>query len=244
MKKLEDKVAIVTGGASGIGEAIVRLFAQEGAQVICVDLNAENGEALVAELEETTPITFKQADVAEEKRVAEVFEEVIEEFGRVDILINNAGVNTYIPSEERPFEDFQWTTNINLNAVFLWSQHAVRDMLAKDGGVIVNTASKNGVHATGGNAAYDASKAGVIHLTESMAQEYADRGIRINAVSPGFVDTPMVPEGTIDAVKSTIPMKRAGTVEEIAKPVLFLCTEDASYITGHNLLIDGGYVTQ
>lgn len=244
MGKLQDKVAIVTGGASGIGEAIVRLFAKEGAQVICVDLNAENGQALEKDLANDTQICFKQGDVADPERVAEIFEETINEFGRVDILINNAGVNTYMPSEDRPYDDFKWTTDINLNSVFLWSQHAIRDMLAKDGGVIVNTASMNGIRSVGGNAAYDASKAGVIHLTESMAQEYAARGIRINAVSPGFVDTPMVPEGTIEAVAPTIPMRRAGEADEIAKPVLFLCTDESSYITGHNLVIDGGFTTQ
>lgn len=244
MGRLKDKVAIVTGGASGIGEAIVRLFAKEGAKVVSVDLDSEKGAALENELKEELSVQFMQGDVADEARVAEIFKEVIATYGQVDILINNAGVNTYIPSEERPYEDFKWTVDINLNSMFLWSQHAVKDMLEKEGGIIVNTASMNGVRTVGGNAAYDASKAAVIQLTRSMAQEYAARNIRINAVSPGIVKTPMVTDEIIEAMVPTIPMRRPAELEEVAKAFLFFCTDESSYITGQNLAVDGGSLTQ
>lgn len=247
MKKLEGKVAIITGGVSGIGAATARLFAEEGAKLVLVDINEEKGQAFVEELNEAghSEVLFVKADVANEADVKNIFDQTKEKFGSLDILFNNAGIGEVQPSHEVTFERFQQIVSIDLNAVFALSQIAIRDFFLEQGaGVIVNTASMYGWVGAAGSAAYNAAKGGVINLTRSLGVEYGEQNIRVNALCPGYIDTPIILEDYKQVLKDTMPMKRLGTSEEMAKAVLFLASEDSSYMTGASITIDGGFTAQ
>ncbi|KKK36580.1 short-chain dehydrogenase [Mesobacillus campisalis] len=243
--KLQDKVALITGGASGIGAETARLFVSEGAKVVLVDLNEEKGKAFEAELKAlNAEALFVKANITSEEDVAASFRQAIEAFGKVDIVFNNAGIGRVQPSHELEYAEWRHTVNVDLDGVFLVAREAIREMLKAGGGTIVNTASMYGWVGSPGSAAYNAAKGGVVNLTRSLALEYAEQNIRINALCPGFIDTPIIPEESKQALSAATPMKRLGKAEEMAKAVLFLASDDSSFMTGNSLIVDGGYTAQ
>lgn len=245
MAKLQNKVAVITGGASGIGAATARLFVKEGAKVVLVDLNEEKGNAFEAELkEQNAEALFIKANITSEEEVANVFKQTIETFGKVDVVFNNAGIGRVHSSHDLEYSEWRNTVNVDLDGVFLVAREAIREFLKADGGVIVNTASMYGWVGSPGSAAYNAAKGGVINLTRSLALEYAEQNIRINALCPGFIDTPIIHEESKEALRSMTPMKRLGKDEEMAKAVLFMSCDDSSFMTGNTLTVDGGYTAQ
>ncbi|MGN7300352.1 SDR family NAD(P)-dependent oxidoreductase [Ferdinandcohnia sp. SAFN-114] len=245
MGKLQDKVAIITGGASGIGAATARLFVEEGAKVVLVDLNEEKGKAFEEELKAlNAEALFVKANITSEEEVANIYKQTIEAFGKVDIVFNNAGIGRVQPSHELDYSEWRNTVNVDLDGVFLVAREAIREFLKADGGVIVNTASMYGWVGSPGSAAYNAAKGGVVNLTRSLALEYAEQNIRVNALCPGFIDTPIIPEESKEVLRSMTPMKRLGQAKEMAKAVLFLASDDSTFMTGNSLIVDGGYTAQ
>lgn len=245
MGKLQDKVAVITGGVSGIGAATARLFAQEGAKLVLVDFNEEKGNAFVDELKsEGYEVVFVKADVTSEEDVKNIYNVVLDTFGKVDILFNNAGIGAVKPTEELTYAEWRRTVEVDLDGVFLVAQGAIKEFLKSGGGVIVNTASMYGWVGAPGSAAYNAAKAGVINFTRSIGLEYATRNIRVNALCPGFIDTPILGETDREFLTNATPMKRLGKAEEMAKAVLFLASDDSSFMTGNSLVVDGGYTAQ
>lgn len=245
MGKLTGKVAIITGGASGIGAATAKLFVEEGAKVVIVDVNEEKGKAFEEELKnQGGEALFVQADVTNEEDVQNVFAKAKASFGKVDILFNNASIGAVKPTDELPFSEWRKTIAVDLDGVFLFARAAIKEYLQSGGGVIVNTASMYGLVGAAGSAAYNAAKAGVVNFTRSIALEYANRNIRINAICPGFIDTPILGDTDRNGLIEATPMKRLGKPEEIAKAVLFLASDDSSFMTGSALVVDGGYTAQ
>ncbi|NLY80092.1 MAG: SDR family oxidoreductase [Lysinibacillus sp.] len=245
MGKLDNKVAIITGGASGIGAETAKLFIQEGAKVVVVDMNEEKGKAFEEELKaQGGEALFVKADVTNEEDVKNVFDSTKSAFGKVDILFNNAGIGAVKPTEELPFSEWRKTVAVDLDGVFLFAQAAIKEFLQTGEGVIVNTASMYGWVGAPGSAAYNAAKAGVVNFTRSIGLEYASRNIRVNALCPGFIDTPILGETDRQGLIAATPMKRLGKPEEMAKAVLFLASDDSSFMTGSSLIVDGGYTAQ
>lgn len=245
MGKLQGKVAVITGGASGIGAATARLFVSEGAKVVLVDLNEEKGKAFEQELKAlSAEALFIKANITSEAEVAQIFKQAIEAFGKVDVVFNNAGIGRVHASHDLDYSEWRNTVNVDLDGVFLVAREAIREMLKAGGGTIVNTASMYGWVGSPGSAAYNAAKGGVVNLTRSLALEYAEQNIRINALCPGFIDTPIIPEESKQALASATPMKRLGQADEMAKAVLFLASDDSSFMTGNSLIVDGGYTAQ
>ena len=245
MGKLQDKVALITGGASGIGAATARLFVAEGAKVVLVDLNEDKGKAFEAELKAlNADAMFIKANITSEEEVAHIFQQTVEAFGKVDIVFNNAGIGRVHSSHDLDYSEWRNTVNVDLDGVFLVAREAIREMLRTGGGTIVNTASMYGWVGSPGSAAYNAAKGGVVNLTRSLALEYAGQNIRINALCPGFIDTPIIPEESKQELAAITPMKRLGQADEMAKAVLFLASDDSSYMTGSSLIVDGGYTAQ
>jgi NAD(P)-dependent dehydrogenase (short-subunit alcohol dehydrogenase family) len=245
MGKLQGKVAVITGGASGIGAATARLFVSEGAKVVLVDLNEEKGKAFEQELKElNAEALFVKANITSEEEVADVFKQAVETFGKVDVVFNNAGIGRVHSSHDLEYSEWRNTVNVDLDGVFLVAREAIREMLKTGGGAIVNTASMYGWVGSPGSAAYNAAKGGVINLTRSLALEYAEQNIRINALCPGFIDTPIIPEEMKQTLAGITPMKRLGKAEEMAKAVLFMASEDSTFMTGNTLTVDGGYTAQ
>src|SRR5208283_1741894 len=244
MKRLEGKTALITGASSGIGQAIAIRFAQEGANVaINYRSGAEQAEATRAMIQTQkngggSRDIIVQADVSDEEQVKGMFEEVLREFGRLDILVNNAGIQKSCPSHEIDIRDFDRVLAVNLRGPFLCSREAIRHFLSRPGGgVILNNSSVHEIIPKPKYLPYSVSKGGMENLTMSLALEYADRGIRVNAVGPGAVVTP-INKAWIDnpdarhGVESHIPMSRAACPEEISSVFAFLASNDAAYITG------------
>ena len=242
--RLAGKVAVVTGGLSGIGAAIAVRLAAEGARVVAADLSAhdhvvQNGAAALDGIE-PAPL-----DVADEASVAKCFLEVVTRHGRLDILVNSAGIGRDIPFLDTPAAEFDRLIAVNLRGTFLAGQAAAR-LMVKGGGAIVNIASVSGMRGNRGRAAYGASKGGVVTLSQVMAVELAQYGIRVNVIAPGPVETPLVAVLHTDVIRQDwlrqIPMRRYGTPEEMAGVAAFLCSDDAAYVTGHVLAADGGFL--
>ncbi|PUA33660.1 MAG: hypothetical protein B7O98_04410 [Zestosphaera tikiterensis] len=248
--KLKDKVAIITGAAEGIGKAIAIEFVKEGAKVVVADVNLELAEKTVEELKSLggEAIAVK-VDVTNPDEVNAMVSKTLERFGRIDILVNNAGISIQKPLLEMALEDWRRVIDINLTGVFLCTQAVARVMVQQGRGVIVNMASSLGFVAIPRRAAYSASKAGVIGLTRELAVELAPYGIRVVGVAPGWIATQRVlnlaKKGVVneEAIKMMTPMGRLGTPEEVAKVIAFLSSDEASFITGDTILIDGGYVS-
>ena len=253
MAQFEGKVALVTGGGSGIGRATALAFAREGARVVVGDLNPEAGEQTAHTIVDAGgEASFIPADVTHSEQVMALVGGAIKAYGRLDFAHNNAGISGSTPgllAADIPEDAFDRVIDVNLRSVWLCLKYEVPAMLAGGGGAIVNTSSIMGLVATATNPAYAASKHAVIGLTRSFALAYADRGLRVNAICPGYVDTPMFARFRSDpAVEQQIvarhPIGRIGTAEEIAQAVIWLCSDAASFVTGHALVADGGYTAQ
>jgi len=246
--KLENKIAIVTGGASGIGEASVRLFAEEGAKVVIADFS-ERGKDLSDELNAKGHDTlFIKTDVTNEEDVKHMVSETVSHYGKLDILYANAGVADDAPAHELTYEKWKRTIDINLSGVFLSDKYAIEQFLKQgNGGVIVNAGSIHSHVSLPNPTAYSAAKGGVKLLTQNLCTAYAKEGIRVNAVCPGYIDTPLlskVDPKTKEYLANLHPQGRLGKPEEIAKAVLFLASDDSSFVNGTSLLVDGGYTAQ
>ena len=249
MNGITDGVALVTGGSSGIGRAAAQRFGAEGAQVVVADLDTEGGEETVAQIEQAGgDAVFVEANVVETDDIAAMVEATVDTYGGLDFAFNNAGIEgTDALSHEQSFDDWQRVIDINLKGVFAGMREQLPVMLEHGGGAIVNTASIAGLTGFPNLAPYVASKHGVIGLTKTAAKEFGREGVRVNTVCPGVIETPMVarsreenPETTDGAIQMT-PMGRLGKPEEIGDAVVWLCSTDASFVTGESLVVDGGF---
>jgi 3alpha(or 20beta)-hydroxysteroid dehydrogenase len=245
MARLQGKVAIITGGARGMGAATSRLFAAEGATVVIADLLAEAGAALAAEL--GGGAVFRPHDVTSEDAWARLVAEVEAEFGRVDVLVNNAGVLLFRTLLETSLEDYERVLRVNLVGEFLGIKAVAPGMIARGRGSIVNISSVDGMKGANGLAAYCSSKWGVRGLTRVAAMELGHRGVRVNSVHPGGVDTIMTNAAgeareDVDKRFGDIPLQRVGAPEEVARATLFLASDEASYLAGAEIVVDGGMI--
>lgn len=239
--RLENKVAIITGGAGGIGLAAVKRFLEEGAKVAIVDYDKQQGEKIEAELGGN--VAFFAVDVSKLADVKEMVEQVVDRFGKIDILINNAGITRDATLVKMSEEDFEKVIQINLNGVYYCTQAVAPHMIAQGSGKIISTSSVSGVYGNFGQTNYAATKAAIIGMTKTWAKELGRKGINVNAVAPGFTATPMVekmPKKVLQQMEGITSLQRLGKPEDIANAYLFLASDEASYITGHVLQVDGG----
>jgi len=249
-QKFENKVAIITGGSSGIGRASALAFAQEGAKIVVADIDIEGGAETVYIVERAGGEgIFINTDVSNATSVQAMIDKTVKMYGRLDYAHNNAGIGPKLQAiADYTEEDWDHIISINLKGVWLCMKYEIPHMLRQRKGAIVNTASMFGLIGKGRRSAYCASKHGVIGMTRASAQDYASEGIRINAILPGVIPTPMTLstwDGQPDAEVQTIamqPMKRLGTVEEVAAVVVWLCSDAASFVNGHAMAVDGGLV--
>lgn len=250
-KGLRGKVALVTGGSSGIGRAACQLFAREGASVVVADIDAGRGEETVSLIQQSDgQAVFVRTDVAIACDVENTVNQTVAAFGRLDFAFNNAGVALPARTSIVDLTEDEWERliNINLKGVWLGMKYQIPRMLEQGGGAIVNTSSIFGVVATGGTAAYTASKHGVAGITKVAALEYARSGIRINAICPSHILTPMVEDifrsnpPLEERYVAELPIGRLGTSEEVAEAVIWLCSDAASFVTGHIMAVDGGFL--
>ena len=239
--KLVGKIALVTGAGQGMGRAIARRFAEEGATVVALDLNLDNALATLDGIGE--PSGAMALNVADSKAVAETFASIVQRFGRIDILVNNAGIGSVDSFADISDETWARVTGVNLDGAFYCAREAVRAMQkAAAPGVIVNVASTAAVSGDG-PAHYVASKAALIGLTRSMAKELAPQGIRVNTLVPGPTNTPMmqgIPKEWSEAIIKGVPLGRMAEPEDIARAALFLASDDSGFLTGQNLAVNGG----
>jgi 3-oxoacyl-[acyl-carrier protein] reductase len=243
--RLKDKVAIITGGARGIGKKISQTFLKEGASVYIFDVNEEEGARTVGELQPAYDgkVNFFKVDITDEKSVEQSIEKIIEAEGRIDILVNNAGITRDNLILRMSLEDWKKVIDINLTGAFICSKHTVKYMVKNRSGKIINISSIVGVHGNAGQSNYSSSKAGIIGLTKTLARELAGRNILVNAIAPGYIETEMT-EKLSDKIKEKlmeqIPTGRLGSVDDVAKTALFLASDDSNYITGTVINLDGG----
>ncbi|TYS65637.1 3-oxoacyl-ACP reductase FabG [Sutcliffiella horikoshii] len=241
--RLEGKVAIITGAANGLGLEAARVFLKEGAKVALVDYDAALGEQRTAELQAEGDAAFYQVDVSNQAKVVEMVSMVKERFGKINILINNAGITKDNMLLKMSGEDFQKVMDVNVNGVFNCTQAVVPHMLENGKGKIINTSSVSGVYGNVGQTNYAASKAAVVGMTKSWAKEFGRKNINVNAVAPGFVDTNMVatvPEKVIQSLLQVIPLQRLGKPSDIASAYLYLASDESDYVNGTVLHVDGG----
>ncbi len=244
MKKLENKVAIITGAASGIGKAGAEIFSAEGATVIIWDLNEEKANETVNEINSKGGLaSFMKVNTANYEEVERSITEVISKYTKIDILVNNAGITRDSTLLKMTREQWDQVIDVNLTGVFNCTKCTIPHMLANKSGRIINTSSVVALYGNFGQTNYVATKAGLIGMTKTWARELGRKGINVNAVAPGFIATEMVmkmPENVLDAMKSKVPLQRLGNPEEIAKAYLFLASEDSSYVNGTVISVDGG----
>jgi 3-oxoacyl-[acyl-carrier protein] reductase len=242
--KLTGKVALVTGAAQGIGRGIALLLARNGADIVVSDINLEKAEETAKEIRAIGPkATAVKVDVSNLSDVERMVEAIIEKLAKIDILVNNAGITRDKLILRMTEEDWDAVLGVNLKGTFNCTKTVIRHMAKQRSGKIVNIASVVGEMGNAGQANYSASKAGVIGLTKTIAREYAQRGINVNAIAPGYIETPMtdaLPEKAKEELKRLIPMERLGKPEDVAEAVLFLVCEESSYITGQVLNVNGG----
>lgn len=239
MKRLENKIAIITGGASGIGEATARKFSEEGAKVIIWDIDETKGQKLSNELGGF----FLKVNTANYSEIEIAAKEINDKYGRIDILINNAGITRDSTIKKMTPEQWQQVIDVNLTGVFYCIKIISEYMLVNNYGRIINASSVVGIYGNFGQANYVATKSGLIGMTKTLARELGRKGITVNAVAPGFVSTEMVsamPANILDNMKSKVPIGRLGEPKEIANAYCFLASDEASYINGHTLSVDGG----
>lgn len=250
-----DHVVLVTGGTSGIGRAVAAAFAEHGASVVVAARNAGRGDAVAQAIDGAA---FIQADVGEPDQVARLVEQTVATYGRLDVAVNNAAGRTGAgkPTHAFDLEEFEATVDVALRGVWVGMKHQIQQMLSQDepGGAIVNVSSVNGLGGAPGGSIYSACKAGVLALTKSAAQEYAEQNLRVNALVPGAFDTPMLQsvmeqaaeaqDTDVEAVRQQYAdrsaVERIGTPEEAAEAVLWLASEAATYVHGHSMIVDGG----
>lgn len=248
---LEDKVALVTGAGSGIGRSTALAFAKEGAKVVVADIAVPDGEKTVRMIGDAGgEATFVKVDISKASEVEDMVNTAVQSYGRLDCAHNNAGIEgPAIATADVTEEDWDRVMDINLKGAWLCTKYEVKQMLAQGGGAIVNTASGLGVVGLPSIAAYTASKHGVVGLTQAAALDYATQGIRVNAVMPGVTRTPMMDRQMSgahleeDVYVRLHPIGRLGQPEEIAEAVIWLCSDRASFVTGHAMAVDGGYLT-
>jgi NAD(P)-dependent dehydrogenase (short-subunit alcohol dehydrogenase family) len=248
MEPLEHKVAIVTGAASGIGRGILERFVEAGASVAAVDINGALLRTVVEALPSRDHALAIEADIRDEAQVRNAVEQAIARFGRLNVLVNNAGIELSATVPDMPAAEWDRQLGVNLRGAFLFSKYAIPHMRAQGGGVIVNIASVHAFVSYPGAAAYDASKSGLLGLTRAMALDHGREGIRVNAICPGYIDTPMmdqwletVPDRD-EAMRQVLachPVGRIGKPRDIAEACLFLASDAASFISGTHLVVDG-----
>ena len=251
--RLNGKVALVTGAASGIGRASALAFAREGARVIVADLNVSGGDETVSQIEQAAgQALFVRADVTKTTDVVAMIECAIQSYGQLDCAFNNAGIEGAVGTPISDYDEDNWdqVIDINLKGVWLCMKYELAQMLKQGCGTIVNTASVAGLVGGSFGAAYHASKHGVVGLSKAAAVEYGNSSIRVNAVCPGVIRTEMADrliQNDMDrelAVTSLHPVGRLGTADEVAEAVVWLCSDAASFVTGHALAVDGGFVAR
>lgn len=252
MQGITNTVALVTGAASGIGRATAERFADEGAQVVVADVVDDGGTETVELIEnDGGDAVFVHTDVTNADDIQAMVDTALDTYGQLDFAVNNAGIEgTSAPTTELTEDDWHRVIDINLKGVWLGMKHEIPAILDTDGGAIVNTSSVAGYNGFPDLAPYVASKHGVIGLTKTAALEYSAQGVRVNAVAPGVINTPMVsrtfeddPEG-LEQVLGAEPIGRLGEPEEIASAIVYLCSDDASFVTGFPMAVDGGYIAQ
>ena len=239
------KVAVVTGAARGIGLAISKKFLEEGYRIAILDIDQKTLSQTMKQVFDTNNVLGLECDVAEPDQVDQSVNRVVEQFGRIDVLVNNAGIAEFKPMLETTYEEWSRILAVNLNGPFICSQACAPFMLKNEGGSIVNIASISGLRASTLRIAYGTSKAALMHLTKQQAAELGNKGIRVNAIAPGPVDTAMAKKVHTADIRSdyhdVIPLNRYGLEEEIADAVWFLCSDSASYINGQIIAADGGF---
>jgi len=244
MNKFQKKVVIITGGASGIGKAAVEKFAHEGASVAIWDVNEEQGKALEMKLNsEGLEIWFDKVNTAKYAEVAEATQKVIRQFGKIDVLINNAGITRDASLQKMSVENWQQVLDVNLTGVFNCGKAVSPHMIENNSGTIINTSSIVGLYGNYGQSNYAATKSGVIGLTKTWARELGKYNINVNAVAPGFIATDMIatiPEKVIQSMTEKVPLKRLGTADDVANLYLFLASKEAAFISGAVISVDGG----
>ena len=239
MKRLENKVAIITGGAAGIGASTAIKFVEEGAKVVIWDIDESKGHELAQSLNSV----FMKVNTANYQEIETAAQKVNELFGRIDILINNAGITRDSSLKKMTIEQWQQVIDVNLTGVFYCTKIVSEYMLAGSWGRIINASSVVGIYGNFGQTNYVATKSGLIGMTKTWARELGKKGITVNAIAPGFISTEMVaamPENVIESMKAKIPVGRLGEPKEIANVYAFLASDEASYINGHTLSVDGG----
>lgn len=246
MYNFEGKIVIITGSARGIGFSIAETFAENGATSIILDLFQDNVDEAVKKI---TDKGFKAigyvADITDSELIGNLFKEIFQKFGKIDILINNAGITKDGLLMKMKESDWDAVINVNLKGTFICTQKVCRFMMKQRKGVILNISSVVGIMGNAGQANYAASKGGIITLTKSAAKEFASRNIRVNAIAPGFIETEMtaqLPKEIVDKYLEAIPLRHIGTSKDVANLCLFLASKEADYITGQTIQVDGGLV--
>lgn len=242
MSKLENRIALVTGGTSGIGEATAKAFAEAGAKVAVAGRDETDGSRIVDEIKQAGgEAIFVKVDVTNTEEIKQAVAKTAEEWGAIDILFNSAGIHDkYADVLEADEESFSKLMNINVNGVFLMTKEVLPMMLEKGKGVVITVGSQGSFVAGPGGIAYVTSKHALVGFNKQLAYDFGDKGIRSNLLAPGFIETPMT-EGIDDERLQNIPAQRAGTPEEIAKVAVFLASDDASYLQGSEVTADGGW---
>lgn len=248
--RLKHRVAIITGAAMGIGKGIAQVFAREGAKVVVADIDEAQGERTVAELQEQgRDAIFVPVDVADEEQVKSMVKKVVAYYGSVNVLVNNAGIGVYKSVLDTSSAEWDRCLATNLKGIFLCSKYVIPHMQSAGGGVIINIASVHAVATVANTAPYAASKGGVVALTRNMAIDYAKHNIRVNAICPGWIDTPLIqrifessgdPQGMRERIIRRQLLGRLGTPEDIGYAALYLASDESSFVTGTCLLVDGG----
>jgi 3-oxoacyl-[acyl-carrier protein] reductase len=246
MRDFKNQIVLITGGAGGIGKATATQFLDRGASVELWDMDAETGNKLVESWSEYGhEVHFQQVDVTDFDAVKEAMSDLHNRWGKLDVLVNNAGITKDATLKKMSTEDWQQVVDVNLNGVFYCGKAAANVMLEQESGVILNASSVVGVYGNFGQSNYVATKSGVIGLTKTWARELGRKGVRVNAVAPGFIETPMVntvPDKVLDKLKGQTPLGRLGKPEDIASAYVFLASDQAAFITGTVLQVDGGLV--